>query len=50
MTGTRAGEVVGLMRVPKPTQTNGAGFGGYRALPWASVGGESEESPFPSPG
>ena len=39
-----------LMRVPKPTQTNGAGFGGYRALPWASVGGESEESPFPSPG
>ena len=43
---TDAGEVVGLMRVPKPTQTNGAGFGGYRALPWQSVGGESETSPF----
>ena len=42
------GDAVAHMSVPRPTQTSGVAFGGYRTLPWASVGGESETDPFDS--
>ena len=35
-----------MMTIPKPTQTDGVAFGGYRTLPWASISGESTRNPF----
>ena len=34
-----------MMEIPKPAQSGGE-FGGYRTLPWESVGGERSSSPF----
>ena len=34
------------MEIPKPKQTGSAAFGGYRTLPWQSIGGETSSSPF----
>ena len=40
------GEAVARMEIPKPKQIGSASFGGYRTLPWKSVGGETSSSPF----
>ena len=40
------GEAVARMEIPKPKQTGSAAFGGYRTLPWESIGGETSSSPF----
>ena len=40
-----AGDAVGAMEFPRPVQTSGVKDGGYRMLPWASIGGESSSSP-----
>jgi hypothetical protein len=34
------------MVIPRPAQGASAKDGGYRVLPWASVGGESTRSPW----
>ena len=43
---TEGGTAVARMVIPKPTETTGVNFGGYRALPWSDIGGESTSSPF----
>ena len=41
-----AARVRAMMTVPRPTQTGGVRNGGYRTLPWESIGGESSQSPL----
>ena len=44
--GGETGAALAVMELPRPVQTGGAADGGYRAIPWSSIAGESTSRPF----